>query len=119
MPSDQKMGDGHPSSSRPQGAHGPSHESPNNDTHHVYDNCSAAMLARLLNGDMLSKDITIPSPKNLYKNIRAEDESSVVNGNVDLDFIKVFFGPRRYLDPREITQRGSVYVGGWTMEKPT
>ena len=110
MPSEELAGKCDLSPSRRQGAPDQSHESRKLETHHVYDNVTAATSARLLNGDALSTDVKTPSPKHLYKNIRAEDQSSIWNGNVSsIVYFEKFFGPRHPLETREITQRGSVY----------
>ena len=102
VPPEQVGGEAHDNHSGSQGTHGQSQQSPGKETHHVYDNIVAATNARCMNGDAVTKDATNSSPihlpKHLYKNIKAEGVSYVLNGNVDgIEFFKVFFSPQQLI----------------------
>ena len=115
MPLDQARGEAHPDISRQQHRTPyQSQESPSKETHHIYDNVVAAKNARCMNGDAARSDLANPStkhlPKHLYKNIRAEELSDVLNGNVNsIEYFQTFFSPRHLVSVQEVTLRGTVY----------
>ena len=113
VPLGQARREAHPNISRRHRTSRQSQESPTKETHHVYDNVVVAKNARCMNGDAAS-DPANPStrhlPKHLYKNIRVEGLSDVLNGNVDsIEYFQAFFSPRHLVSVEELTLRGTVY----------